>query len=543
MTMRQCGGGWALLALFACLACATAQAQEGGGPQSTSQALAQPAVRPATLVAWNRAIVTFRSPVGGVDPVERAANARARLDALPRAADQASVTIHPGRVASDAGLMLLVGDQVVFGLVPGDVDPESDQTLEQAASIAARRLENLLDARSAQRDVRATAIGIGWSLLVLVGFVVAVKLILRAREAAIGRLSALFVQRRVSIGGIDIIPTLETVERATFRVLSWALILGLAYLGLTFIFHQFPLTEPLGEELGGYLTEQLLDAGRAIVTALPSLLGVAAVLLVTRAISLWVSRMLVEVEHGVREVAWLAREAAKATRRIASGIIWVLGIATAYPLLPWSDSRAFQGMSVVLGLAVSFASGGLINHWVSGLMVLYARSFRVGEYVSVGGTEGVVTEMGALATKLRTMRREEVTIPNGVMASERLVNHTRLATEQGVLLSTSIAIGYDVPWQRVSGLLRAAAAATPGVAAAPEPRVLTWELSDFFVQYRLHVTLAAGADRITARADLNTRILDAFAGAGVQIMTPHFESQPERRILPLEAMHGAGGGA
>jgi small-conductance mechanosensitive channel len=195
---------------------------------------------------------------------------------------------------------------------------------------------------------------------------------------------------------------------------------------------------------------------------------------------------------------------------------------------------------------VSFASGGLVNHWVSGLMVLYARSYRVGEFVSIGSTEGVVTEMGALATKLRTMRREEITIPNGAVASETLVNYTRLASEKGMLLSTSIAIGYDVSWQNVSELLKAAAAATRGVAVEPAPRVLVWELSDFFVRYQLHTYLERGTSRIAARVELNTRILDAFAAAGVQIMTPHFESQPDRPViaqpaeLPQETVSGQG---
>jgi small-conductance mechanosensitive channel len=522
-----------VLATAALLAGVPARAQES--------APAPPAaMEPATLSLWNRTVTTFRAPVGGVAPRQRVENAEARLAALPAGAADASVVIHPGRVGASDGLMLAVGDRVVFGLVPGDLDPESNTTLEQAATAAARRLQELLAAQAAQRDARRTLRGAGYSLLALIVFVVAVRLILYAREAAVGKLSALFVNRRVSIAGIDLVPTLESVERATFRVLSWALILALAYLGLTFIFQQFPYTEPLGDELGGYVRGHLYAAGRAIVTSLPSLVGVAAVLLVTRAISLWVSRLLVEVEHGVRAVHWLAQEQAKATRRIASGVIWVLGIATAYPLLPWSDSRAFQGMSVVLGLAVSFASGGLINHWVSGLMVLYSRSFRVGDFVAVGAIEGVVTEMGALATKLRTMRREEVTIPNGVMASDKLVNHTRLAAEQGMLLSTSLSLGYDVPWQRVRELLLAAAAATPGVAVEPAPRVLTWELSDFFVTYQLHAYLARDADRIAVRAELNTRILDRFAAAGVQIMTPHFESQPERRVLPLEAISPTG---
>jgi small-conductance mechanosensitive channel len=498
---------------------------------------------PATLVLWNRPIVTFRGTVGGVAPEQRASNARARIEALPTGATDEKIAVGQASIGSLEGLILSVGGHAVFGIVPADLDPESETTLEQAASAAASRLQELLAARAAQRDIPATLKGIGWSVLALLGFVFSVKLVLKIRQVTVGKLTAIFGDRRLSIGGIDIIPTLATVERATFRVLSWALILGLSYVFLMLVFHQFPLTVPLGQRLGDYLISHALGAGRAVILSLPSLLAAVGVLMITHALSLWVSRLLVEVEHGLREVAWLAKEQAKATRRIASGVVWVLGIATAYPLLPWSASLAFQGMSVILGLAVSFASGGLINHWVSGLVVLYARSFRVGEYVAVGETEGTVTEMGALATKLRTMRSEEISIPNGVLASQRLVNYSRLAAESGPLLSTTIAIGYETAWQRVQQLLLGAAVVTPGIAAVPRPRVLTWELSEFSVRYHLHTFLTDDADRIAARAELNTRILDAFAAAGVQIMTPRYEAQPEGRVLPLETLSGARHGA
>jgi small-conductance mechanosensitive channel len=527
MRARGSGGLLAPLAVLAFLAGGMAHGEESAG------------VEPATLSVWNRPLVTFREPVGGVPPARRVANARARIAALPPGSAQSAIAAHPGRVGSSEGLMLWVGDQVVFGIVPGDLDPESGATLEQAARQASRRLRELLVAQAAQRDTAATFRGIGYSFLALLAFVVAVRLIVWIREAAIGKLAGLFARGRASIAGIDILPTLESVERATFRVLSWALILGLAYLALTFIFYQFPLTYPLGERLGSYLTGNLLAAGRAIALSLPGLLAVVAVLLVTRAISLWASRLLVEIERGVRVVAWLEREQAKATRRILIGVIWVFGLATAYPLLPWSGSRAFQGMSVVLGLAVSFASGGLINHWISGLMVLYARSFRLGDFVSFGEMEGIVTEMGPLAIKLRNKHHQEITIPNAVIASEKLVNYTRLAAESGVLLAVSVAVGYDVAWQRVHDLLLGAAASTRGIAAGPAPRVLTWELSSFFVRYELHAYLAPGVDLVTARADMNAQILDTFGIAGVQLMTPHFESQPDWRVLPVEAVSTA----
>jgi small-conductance mechanosensitive channel len=503
----------------------SATAAVGAAEAGTSDA------EPAVLSAWNRPIATLRATVADVAPALRVENARARIAALPEGSYGLPVTTRPATVGAHSGLLIAVGDDALFGLVPEDLDPEAALSLDQAAAQAAARVQELLAAKAEQRELPRLLRGIGLSALALLVLVGGNWLVFRIRRAAIGRFLRLFEKRRFSIGGIDLIPTLATVERATFRVLSWAIVIGLTYACLTFIFHQFPLTAPLGEQLGAYVSDKLSDAGRAVILALPSLFGVAGVLLVTRALSLWVGRLLVEIEHGVREVSWLAQEQAKATRRIASGVVWMLGIATAYPLLPWSGSLAFQGMSVLLGLAVSFASGGLINHWVSGLMLLYARAFRVGEFVSAGGYEGYVTEMGSLATKLRTMRREVITIPNAQLASGHIVNYTRLAAEKGALLATGLAVGYNVPWSQVRALLIDAAATTEGVAADPPPRVLPWELDDFCVRYQLHVFLEPAADRVAVRADLNTRILDTFGAAGVQIMTPHFESQPESPVI------------
>src|SRR6185503_2764373 len=308
MKRHGSGGILALLTVLALLTGGLAHGQESAGAE------------PATLVLWNRPIVTFRASVGGIPPRQRAGNAAARIEALPAGAGAAKVAAQPGRIGTSEGLTLAVGDQVVFGIVAGDLDPESKQTVDQAAAESGKRLQELLAARDAQHDVPRTLRGVAFSLLALLAFLTAVRIILWVRNALVGKLAGLFGKRRLSIGGIDIIPTLETVERATFRVLSWAVILALAYLCLTFIFHQFPYTAPLAERLGDYLVDRLLAAGRAVALALPSLLGVVAVLLVTRAIALWVSRLLVEVEHGVRHVSWLAQEQAKATRRIAGGI-------------------------------------------------------------------------------------------------------------------------------------------------------------------------------------------------------------------------------
>jgi small-conductance mechanosensitive channel len=530
--------GAMIVLLMACVTTAYAQDQRAPDQQQRSP--------PAVLSLWNRPIVTFRATVGGVEPEQRARNSRARINATALSLPVRPVTTQQARVGTDTGVLVLVGDDILFGVVPGDIDPESLSTPEQVATEAASRLSAALVARSKQLALPNLLRGVGLALLAVLLFIAAVRLILVAREFAIRRVDGLLRGRELAIAGIDILPTLTTVERATFRVLSWGLIGVCTYLALTFVLHLFPYTAPLGERLGEYLSDMVVNAFQAAIRSLPQMIAVIAVLLITRAVALWIARLLAEVEHGVRTVHWLAQEQARATRRITTGVVWVLGVAIAYSLLPWSGSIVFQGMSLVLGLGVSLASAGLVNHWISGLVVLYSRSYRVGDYVRIGETEGVVTEMGALATKLRTIRREEITIPNAVMTSDKLTNFTRLASESGAVLSVSIAIGYAVPWERVRTLLLEAAVATPGVRRDPAPRVLQWELTDFSVLYQLHVYLERAEERVQVRSELNSRILDTFAAAGVQIMTPHFESQPEKPViagaasLPQEAVAGSG---
>lgn len=489
------------------------------------------AAEPAVLSLWNRQIVTFRATVDGVPPAQRVQNSRRRIDEHIEAQSAAPVATRVTSIGDVKGILVTMGPDVAFGLVEGDLDAESSTTLEQAAARAALRLQEALQAHEQQQRPSVLARGVGLSVLALLVFVVFIKLILVGREWTIHAIDRRLQLRHWVIGGVDILPTISTVERATFRVLAWGAIAAAIYLLVIFVLQAFPYTEPLGDRLGTYLRGRLVDAVVTAVRASPNILGIIAVIYMTRTISLWVSRVIAEVEHGVRTMTWLGQSQARATRRIASGLIWVLGLAVAYSLLPWSNNPIFQGMSIVIGLGASLASAGLVNQWISGVVVLYSRSFRVGDYVKIGDVEGYITEMGPLAAKLHTIRREEITVPNAVMTSDKLVNYSKLGDAEGALLSVSIQIGYDVPWRRVETLLLEAAAKTEGVRSDPGPRVLRWELSDFSVLYQLHIRLVNAEYRATVRSELNSNILDAFMAAQVQIMTPHFEGQPDKPVL------------
>jgi len=210
--------------------------------------------------------------------------------------------------------------------------------------------------------------------------------------------------------------------------------------------------------------------------------------------------------------------------------VWVFGIAVAYPFIPGSNSDAFKGISVLFGLMISLGSSGVINQAMSGMVVVFSRALKAGEYVAIGEHEGIVTEVGALSTKLRTKRQEEINIPNALLVSSTTKNYSRLAGENGVIVCATAGIGYDAPWRVVHQILVEAAKRTPGVRREPAPFVRQSALSSFCVEYMINVHLERAEDRLQALSDLNANIQDVFNEAGIQIMTPAFESQPAEKV-------------
>jgi len=231
----------------------------------------------------------------------------------------------------------------------------------------------------------------------------------------------------------------------------------------------------------------------------------------------------------------LHKETASATHRIVSVVVWGFGIAVAYPFIPMSNSDAFKGLSVMFGFMLTIGSAGIVNQLMSGLVLVYSRALSVGDFVDIGGTVGVVSELGVLSTKIIDMRNEEVTIPNAVLVGNSIRNYSRLAGERGTLVSTKVTIGYDTPWRQVHAMLIAAAEQTPGLRGAPKPFVYQRGLADFYVEYELFAYMDQPLNRVPVLSALYGNIQDQFNSHGVQIMSPHFVLQPKSNVVVAPA--------
>ncbi len=313
-----------------------------------------------------------------------------------------------------------------------------------------------------------------------------------------------------------------------------------AYAWLTFVLRRFPYTRPWGESLRELLLGRAGQLGRGMVDAIPDLVTVLLIVLVTR-FAVRLSNLAFEAaEHGTLKLPWVYPETAQPTRRLVTGLLWVFALTMAYPYLPGSQTDAFKGISVFVGLMISLGSSGIVNQIMSGLTLTYSRALLVGDFVRIGDHEGTVVHLGSLSTKLKTVRREEITIPNAVVTSQTTTNYSRHADHEGVFVPSSITIGYDVPWRQVHALLLLAAERTNGLRREPPPRVQQTALQDFYVQYTLLACVEHAHLRAATLATLHANIQDAFNEYGVQIMSPNYEADPaDSKIVRRENWYAA----
>ncbi len=210
-------------------------------------------------------------------------------------------------------------------------------------------------------------------------------------------------------------------------------------------------------------------------------------------------------------------------------------LVVAYPYIPGSSSAAFQSISIFLGVMFSIGSSSFIANIIAGYSMTYRRAFRLGDRIQVGEVFGDVSEIRLQVTHVRSVKNEEMVIPNSTLLNSTVVNYSALARSRGLILHTTVGIGYETPWRQVEAMLLLAAERTEGLAREPAPFVLQKSLGDFCVVYEINVPCDAPAQMAVLYSRLHRNILDVFNEYGVQIMTPAYEGDPEQpKVVPKE---------
>ncbi len=317
---------------------------------------------------------------------------------------------------------------------------------------------------------------------------------------------------------------LARILAAATRMARAALIAILTYVALAKVFSYFPWTRGHGQLLLAYMVDPLLAIWQSFLAYIPKAFYILVIVVVIHLVLRFMRVVASELERGRIQFAGFYPEWVQPTYKIVRGLLIAFAAVIIYPYLPGEKSPAFKGISVFLGVLFSLGSTSAVANFVAGVILIYTRGFRIGDWVTIGDNTGEVVQQSMLATHVRTIRNEEITIPNSVVLGSYVTNFSLQAKDKGLALHTSVTIGYDAPWRTIHKLLIDAALKTQLILHDPPPFVLQAELENSYVKYEINAYTDQPLRMPYIYSELHANIQDSFYEAGVEIMSPVFHA-------------------
>jgi small-conductance mechanosensitive channel len=306
------------------------------------------------------------------------------------------------------------------------------------------------------------------------------------------------------------------------KILKIIIVLVIFYFWLPLLFSIFPESKNIANVLIEYTLSPLSKLGNSFIDYLPSLFFIFIVYVVIRYINKTLKFFATEIGNERLKLDGFHKDWAKPTLIIAKLIVFVFALVIVFPYLPGSDSPAFQGVTIFMGVLLSLGSTGFVANAVGGLMIIYMRPFVIGDVVKIGDNLGTVVSKGMLVTRLNTPKNEEISVPNKMVVENQIVNYSSEEKEKGVYIHTTLTIGYDVPWRKVHEIMIEAANRTEDVLNDPKPFVLQTALNDFYVSYELNGYLRNPIKMGAIYSELHQNLQDGFNENRIEILSPHY---------------------
>jgi small-conductance mechanosensitive channel len=483
----------------------------------------QPKLPVGRVVLEGKPLFTVQEKILSLTPEDRASLISARLTRLARNPlfKTDTITTNEGETTTD----ISAGDLIIMTVTENDAKvagkPRSELAREYAETIRAA-----VEKTNYEYSIRSIVIGALSALLataVLVGLLMAItrlfpKLITKIKSLKGTKIRTIRFQSLELLQEDRIVAFLITVTKV-FRVLT---ILVLLYIYVPLVFSFFPWTRGYSAKLFEYFLLPLQKIWTAFASYLPNIFYLAIIVTLTHFTIKFCRFLFTQVEKKTIIIPGFFPEWADASFKIVRFLIIAFAAVVAFPYLPGAESPAFKGISVFLGVLLSLGSTSAVANVVAGVILTYMRPFKLGDRVKISDTEGDVVEKTLLVTRVRTIKNVDITIPNAMVLGSHIVNYSSSAKDYGLILHTSVTIGYDAPWRTVHKLLIDSAKATENILELPEPFVFQKSLDDFYVSYELNAYTEKPSIMAKIYSDLHQNIQEKFNEAGVEIMSPHY---------------------
>ncbi|MEM8631344.1 MAG: mechanosensitive ion channel domain-containing protein [Pseudomonadota bacterium] len=470
---------------------------------------------------------------------ERAATIARRLAEVAGRSDSAGVTVEIRDTEFGPGIF---GNGLLLTVVT-QADAELEQIpVDVLAGIQAEVIRRaILQYRSERTDtarIDSAIEAVGWTA----GFLVLCMLILWYRRR-LPEKAARFAERRAA--GVEeatkqVVQSRAIAEmvRYVVRIVLLVILFVAFYYYASFVLFSFAETRPIALLLFTYVTEPFVIVLGGFVDVLPDLIVIAVIVWVTRYLIKGVRIFFDNVEAGVIQLESFEPHWIWPTYTIARTVLILIAAVVAFPYIPGSQSAAFQGLTILLGVMVSLGSNSVVSNMLAGIFVLYRRSMNVGDRISVGGHKGDVVQIKLMETYVKSIKNELVSIPNSTLLNSEVKNFTKRIDGRGILVHTTVGIGYEEPRKKITAMLIEAANRTIGLKREPNPFVLVTGLADYSVNYQINAFTTRGSRLPLIESELHKNILDVFQENAVQIMTPSYMADPEVPKIPEDGWNG-----
>ncbi|MHC5202583.1 mechanosensitive ion channel family protein [Myroides sp. LJL119] len=309
---------------------------------------------------------------------------------------------------------------------------------------------------------------------------------------------------------------------ALVKAIRFLFMLIFLYLGLLAIFKLFPYTKHLSDELLNYVLSPLFKVGKSIQGYLPNFFTILVIVLLFNYVRKFLRSVAEKISVNKITIKGFYPDWAFPTYHILRGILFIFMFIFIFPYLPNSDSQIFQGVSVFAGLMLSLGSTSVVGNLVAGLVITYMRPFRIGDRIKLGEFTGDVLEKTSLVTRIKTPKNEIITIPNSNIMSAHTINFSQSAKEHGLILFIVVAVGYEVPWQKVHEMLYEVANRTEHVIKRHKPFVLQDQFRDSYIDYQLNVYVRDAKITAKVHSDLRQHTQDVFHENNIELVATSF---------------------
>ncbi|HEY9260318.1 mechanosensitive ion channel family protein [Chitinophaga sp.] len=475
------------------------------------------------VVPFGDTLFYIYNKLGPLQPSDRAENINRKLAQLSDDPFFSADSIRT--IQNENNIDVTYNDLVLLSVTDDDALWLNQDKMEVAQSYVVA-IKKAVEQDKKDHSLQSVLIRLGWLLLIIVVFSTIVYGINRffkwLRKKIVTDKDRFF--KGVKVKEYALLNQQKQIG-IVFNVLRIARIISILfifYITLPFVFSIFPWTEGIADKLIDWTLSPVKSIFHSFVQYLPKLLTILVIYFITRYLVKLVNYLAGEIAAGNLTIRGFYPDWAAPTASGVKFLLYAFMFVVIFPYLPGSDSKIFQGVSVFLGILFSLGSSSAISNVIAGFVITYMRPFKIGDRVKIGEITGDVIEKNLLVTRLRTIKNEEITVPNASILNGHTINFTTSSKDLGLILHTTVTIGYDVPWKKVHEMLISAAMATDGVLKDKAPFVLQTSLNDFSIAYEINVYTDHSHKMALLYSDLHRNIQDHFNAAGVEIMSPHF---------------------